>query len=448
MVACQRESGSRFADGRRRVAAEMSNFIPMLSSSPPPIDEAEPPAAWGDDDDDDFGGFQDAVTEPGGQDFTASPRSSDTPPEPEPHPAAVKTATGLHNSLPCHTDHRLNGNISENTSVCDPVESIPPTQTDAGPDSSCAKGHLRVSSDEGFSDCQSVPESTATNRKLDANENSSNVAGDSGSQSQSAQSSQLNEPQSQVRNCDSNIDSTAGETQTVDNTSQDSVADSGLCSDLSPGASKSEECPQFSSDHRDPSPSQQSGSSHPESPQVGPAESGIETSSSGGEPSEHLPSSESPGRTVLESKDAPCLSTLTEQSESTKCQKSDTKSSESEHESSSKHHKSDVDDNPASDSDGKTGRGELASDKGRSDPDSLNLPGAVCAAEGGGESAESPEDEFGTFGSFRNSSDLHFRASVSEDFDDFHEAEDNGDIAVKDTDDKELEFRVGPDPGW
>ena len=201
----------------------------MLSSSPPPIDDGEVHNDWGDDDDD-FGGFQDAATghkEDFGN-FATFNSVQDDPDGP-----SMNKSVGMKDAL--SNDYKVNGNISERF-ICDQERNIPEPQGDIP-----VKGHNRVASDEGFLDFQSVPESSLS-KQLQSNDGDQHVDSDlkSNSTSPACDNSCVNQPAG-----------ASSETQTIDNTSQDSVTDSGLCGDMSPGA-KCEDYPEFPN-QKDPS---------------------------------------------------------------------------------------------------------------------------------------------------------------------------------------------------
>ena len=451
----------------------------MLSSSPPPIDDGGHDD-WGDDG---FGGFQDASSNKDDfGDFTTFNSVQEDLDEP---PTAGRPS-GVKETLP-DNDRKVNGNISERF-ICDQDSHIPPAlEADIPP-----RGHNRVASDEGFADFQSIPKPKSDSK------NSPSQNGDSSRHADSDGNSNPTQP-----SCDnSTVSQPAGttcEAQTVDNTSQDSVADSGLCSDMSPGA-KCEDYLEFPN-QKDPShifsPQGSTDCAHTEST-LDSSISADKKSSDDNLPSESRSTSES--LTCSGESDSVVKEDTKELSTSNSdigtCEPMEPVSSNINHDCSTegnvncenvsateanrdgsskdmgqdKHSQQsnsanldtlqDVSENEGHletdcqpKQDNKENRDDIPSQDSKtiaapesqdsvdseqesatpecSDRDSIQTTESEDKGSEEGkkdgkaiENNDSPEDEFGTFGSFRNSSDLQFRQSVSEDFDDFQEAED------------------------
>ena len=455
----------------------------MLSSSPPPIDDGGHDD-WGDDG---FGGFQEASSNQ--DDFGDFATFNSVQEDSNESPTAGKP-TGVKETL-SDNDRKVNGNISERF-ICDQESNIPPVLKAESP----PKGHNRVASDEGFAEFQSVPkpESSLCN-------DSKSSPSQNGDGSQHADSNGNSNPTHPA--CDnSSVSHPAGatcEAQTVDNTSQDSVADSGLCSDMSPGA-KCEDYPEFPN-QKDPShivsPQGSTDCAHTESTLYS-SMSADKKSSDDDLPSESRSTSES--LTCSGESDSVMKEDTKEQGNSDSdtgtcepvkptssninhdCSHEDNVNCESvsatearreelseeiEHDKDSQqsniansdtlqdisynkgHLETDCqptqdndvnrDDIPNQDSEtidalenkDSVHSGEESAAPECSDRDSIKTTDSEDKEneeenrdKKAVENKDSPEDEFGTFGSFRNSSDLQFRQSGSDDFDDFQEAED------------------------
>ena len=486
----------------------MSNFIPMLSSSPPPIDDGGHDD-WGDDG---FGGFQDASSK---QDDFGNFATFNSVQEDLDEPPTAGRPAGIKETL-SDNDRKVSGNISERF-ICDQESNIPPAlEADSPP-----RGHNRVASDEGFADFQSIPKPESS--LCNDNKNSPSQNGDGSRHADSDGNSNPTHPA-----CDnSSISQPAGatcEAQTIDNTSQDSVTDSGLCSDMSPGA-KCEDYLEFP-DQKYPShiisPQGSTDCAHTEST----LDSSIsaDKKSSDDLPSESRSKSESltcsgesdsvvkedtkehstsnsdigtcePMEPVSSNINRDCstegnvncesvteasgdgLSEDTGQdkhSQQSNSANSDTLQDVSQNEGHletdcqpTQDNKENRDDIPSQDSktiDVPESRDSIHSEQESATPECSDRDSIQTNESEDKETEEenkdgktkenndSPEDEFGTFGSFRNTSDLQFRQSVSEDFDDFQEAEDVGGFGTTpsakgedrddDDDGNELTFRA------
>ena len=476
----------------------MSNFIPMLSSSPPPIDDGGNDD-WGEDG---FGGFQDASSTQ--NDFGEFATFNSVQEDSEELSTTGKSS-GVKETLP-DNDCKLNGNISERI-ICDQESNIPQAVASG---TSPRGGHNRVSSDEGFADFQSVP------KPASCDDDSNTSRSHNGNGSQDADSDGKNDPPHSA--CDnSSVSQPAGalscEAQTVDNTSQDSVTDSGLCSDMSPGA-KCEDYPEFPNQKDSSqvvSPQGSSYCAHTESTSENSLSVEKKISSEDDLPSESRSNIESltcsgESNSVVEgemkedsntdsesgacnSVKLACSSNNHDSSEEDKvncenvnsvdesegdkdCQQSNSTHSDAvegtaeserclendcqvvkENSGDNPNNKSSIPDTPETNNrvdsqlKGDNGTPEVSdkeSVKTNESDDEANVKEDTSGKSE--ENQDSPEDEFGTFDSFRNTSELNLRQSISEDFDDFQEAEDGDTSLAKTADDNEdgngLTFRT------